>query len=229
MAKILVIEDDLVISKNLKTWLMNDNHTVDVVCDGLLGLDQLLNYPYDLAIIDWNLPGMDGASICRKLRSERNGLALLMLTSKSSLSERVFGLDSGAFDYLVKPCSLEELSARVRALLRRKNVKKDMSVILKNLRINPVSREVIVGDKNVSLSPTEFDLLLILSKSPEVYHKTDDLLSMLAKTNVSGQLIRVHITNLRKKLLESGCIFNVLGRKGEGYGIFADPAVPGNE
>lgn len=229
MAKILVIEDDLVISKNLKTWLMNDNHTVDVVCDGLLGLDQLLNYPYDLAIIDWNLPGMDGASICRKLRSERNELALLMLTSKSSLSERVFGLDSGAFDYLVKPCSLEELSARVRALLRRKNVKKDMSVILKNLRINPVSREVIVGDKNVSLSPTEFDLLLILSKSPEVYHKTNDLLSMLAKTNVSGQLIRVHITNLRKKLLESGCIFNVLGRKGEGYGIFADPAVPGNE
>lgn len=220
MAKILVIEDDPLIGDNVKIRLEKENHTVDLVKDGSDGLDQLLNYEYDLAIIDWNLPGLDGASICRKIRIEKPELPMLMLTAKSSLNERVFGLESGAFDYLVKPCSLVELSARVRALLRRLPTQKDLVITQKNLSINATSRELLVNAKPLSLSPTEFDILLIFCKEPNAFHQTNKLLSTLVKTDVSSQLIRVHITNLRRKLLEAGAEVNIVGQKGSGYGLF---------
>lgn len=220
MAKILVIEDDQLIGDNVKLWLEKENHTVDLVKDGSDGFDQLLNYKYDLAIIDWNLPGLDGASICRKIRTEKPELPMLMLTAKSSLNERVFGLESGAFDYLVKPCSLSELSARIRALLRRQPAPKEQLISHKNLSISASAREVLINEKQISLSPTEFDILLILCKEPNLFHQTNKLLSALAKGDVSSQLIRVHITNLRRKLLEADAKVYIVGQKGSGYGLF---------
>jgi len=222
MAKILVIEDDALISKNIKTWLENENHTVDIVDDGALGLDQLTHYPYDLAIIDWNLPGMDGASICRSARNNKIDLPLLMLTAKSSLSEKIVGLDSGAYDYLVKPCSLEELSARVRALLRRTVEHKEDQLSFGNISVSKMSREVQVNGQSLSLSPSEFDILLLLTKDIGVPTKTERLLAQLGKPDMSSQLIRVHITNLRKKLQNSGANHSLVGQKGAGYALYPE-------
>lgn len=225
VAKILVIEDDQLIGENVKLWLEKENHTVDLVKDGSDGFDQLLNYKYDLAIIDWNLPGLDGASICRKIRTEKPELPMLMLTAKSSLNERVFGLESGAFDYLIKPCSLTELSARVRALLRRIPAQKDQLISHKNLSISANAREVLVNQRPISLSPTEFDILMILCKEPNIFLQTNKLLSALAKNDVSSQLIRVHITNLRRKLLDAEAAVYIVGQKGAGYGLFLEQPV----
>ncbi len=219
MAKILIVEDDPVIANNVKSWLENEKHTVDLVGDGDEGLYLLLNYSYDLAVLDWQLPGKQGADICLAVRAAKNEMPILMLTSRSTLSDRVQGLDSGAYDYVVKPCSLPELSARVRALLRRPADTVSESLILGNLELKLVSHEVLVEGKKLALSPSEFMILALLAKTLDKPYTADNILSKLwaDKPNVSKPLVRVHITHLRKKLASSGAKLTIESQKGGGY------------
>lgn len=205
MAKILIVEDDLNISRTLQSWLEKEKYVVETTASGKEGLDLLLHFNYDLAILDWQLPDSSGPEIARALQTENRPIPLLMLTSKGELNDRLEGLDSGVFDYLVKPCPLEELSARIRALLRR-TIESDTSgksVTLGNMNINMQARKVTVADKEVKFSPSEFEILKLMSKSPGGSFSVDAIFSRLwsDKPNVSKQLVKVHVMNLRKKMI----------------------------
>jgi DNA-binding response OmpR family regulator len=219
MAKILIVEDDPLISRNVGARLESENHTVDVVADGDDGLYRLLNYSYDLAILDWQLPGMQGAEICEAVRAAKKTTPILMLTSRSSLSDRVRGLDSGAYDYMVKPCSLSELAARVRSLLRRPGNESISTIYVGNVQINLESHEVLVDGARLQLSPSEFLILQLLCQNRDKALTSDLILSKLwgDKPNVSKQLIKVHITHLRKKLAAGAAALQINSQKGGGY------------
>jgi DNA-binding response OmpR family regulator len=219
MAKILIVEDDLLIARHVQAWLENEKHTVDTVADGDEGLYLLLNYAYDLAILDWQLPGKQGAEICALVRSNDNDIPILMLTSRSTLSDRVKGLDSGAYDYMVKPCSLPELSARIRALLRRPREMKKEVLNLGNLALDLTAHEAVIGSEKLSLSPSEYQILVLLCKNLETAFTAETILARLwsDKPDVSKQLIRVHITHLRQKLAALAAELQILSQKSGGY------------
>lgn len=219
MAKILIVEDDPIISKNLKLSLEKENHLVETVADGAEGLYLLLNYSYDLAILDWQLPGKQGSDICVELKNNNKDIPILMLTSRSSLSDRVLGLDSGAYDYVVKPCDLNEINARVRALARRPKKSNPQQLIVGNLVIDLDSHEVYVETKKLRLSPSEFELLQKLCRHldevvPVNQFKT---LTHSSKENVSTEQIRVQIASIRKKLSEAGAQLQISNARGLGY------------
>lgn len=222
MAKILIVEDDLSISANIKAWLEKEKHVVDSCADGKEGFELLTHYPYDLAILDWQLPGMEGADICLELRKEGSTIPILMLTSRSSLDDRVQGLDAGAYDYLVKPCSLEELSARIRALLRRHGPPDtERCFIVGDLEIKYDSHEVVKGNEKLSLSPVEFEIFKLLARNQDTTFSADAILSRLwsDKPQVSKQLIKVHVKNLRKKLASVETVVGIATAKNEGYSV----------
>lgn len=207
MAKILLVEDDLGISGTIMSWLEKEKHTVESTTSGVEGLDLLKHYSFDLVILDWQLPDMMGPEISKALRSAKKDIPILMLTSKSATEDRVEGLDAGAFDYVVKPCSLEELSARVRALLRRPgdNVA-PKKIEFGDLTINVQSHEVLKGQSAIKISPSEFEILKLMARNPTDSFSSEAILARLwiDKPNVSKQLVKVHVMNLRKKLAESG-------------------------
>lgn len=219
MAKILIVEDDLAVSSQLKSWLEKEKYVVDTAADGKEGLELLKIYSYDLAIIDWQLPGMDGAEICLKLRKEGSLLPILMLTSRSSLDDKIQGLDAGAYDYLVKPCSLVELSARVRALLRRRVPDQEKSFYVGDLEIKLDSHEVMKDGTTVPLSPIEFEVLKLLARHQDNAFSAEAILSRLwaDKPKVSKQLVKVHVKNLRKKLAAVNTVVSINTEKNEGY------------
>lgn len=232
MAKILLVEDDPSISANIKSWLEKEKHVVDSVANGKEGLELLLHYAYDCAILDWQLPGMEGADICVELRKQGSEIPILMLTSRSSLDDRVQGLDSGAYDYLVKPCSLEELSARLRALLRRFGPQTDnKSVSVGDLEIRFDSHEVLKDGKQLSFSPIEFEILKLLARHQDNAFSADAILSRLwsDKPQVSKQLVKVHVKNLRKKLAASGTNVGISTNKNEGYSLLLNQTDTGSE
>ncbi len=221
MAKILIVEDDLLISDSIKSWLEKEKHVVDSIADGAEGLQLLLYYAYDLAILDWQLPGMEGLDICIALRKADKKLPLLMLTSRASLVDRVNGLESGAYDYLVKPCSLEELSARIRALLRRHKVDEEKALTVGDLEIRFDSHVVKRNSSEIQLSPIEFEILKLLARNQDVSFSAEAMLARLwaDKPQVSKQLVKVHVKNLRKKLLASETNVSIATSKNEGYNL----------
>ena len=208
------------IARNVKAWLENEKHTVDMVHDGDEGLYRLLNYPYDLAILDWNLPGKQGAEICISVRSSNSDIPILMLTARASLNDKVTALDIGAYDYIVKPCILQELSARVRALLRRHPGAEKSKTILThgNLRIDVDSHEVTVAGQPVSLSPSEYSILLLLCENFGETFTSDKILSNIrGNKEGSSQLVRVHVTHLRQKLAASQSTLQIINARTGGY------------
>lgn len=223
MVKILVVEDDLEIQDSISCWLRAENHVVDTASDGTTGLDLLLHYSYDVAILDWQLPGLEGAEICARVRAAGKTLPILMLTSRSALSDRITGLDAGAFDYVVKPCVLDELSARVRALLRRGSEQKTEELRVGDLIIDCVSRQVKRGAVSLEISPSEFEILKLLASVKSEGLSAEAILARLwhDKPQVSVQLVRVHIMNLRKKLLAAGSVVSVDSGRNTGYRLSA--------
>jgi two-component system, OmpR family, response regulator len=227
MAKILVVEDDPMVSRTVQRWLeKKENHTVDVVADGADGLFYLMNYSYDLAILDWQLPGKLGSEICCALKQAGREIPILILTGRTSVSDRVTGLDSGAHDYMGKPVSLVELSARVRALLRRAHNTRKCLLYVGNLAISLDSHEARVDGAAVHLSPSEYMILVLLCQSHGVNFTSDSIIAKLwpDKTDVSKELVRTHIKHLRKKLEASGSQVRIVTGKGGGYAAVSEYA-----
>lgn len=205
MAKILIIEDDPYISEELRAWLLSEQHIVDLSSAGEDGLYRLQQCEYDLSIVDWNLPEIQGVDICRKIHSLKPNLPLLMLTSRADLVDRIRGLDSGAMDYIVKPCELPELSARIRSLLRRLPEQQDNCLPVFDLLIQPESRTVRIKDSSINLSPTEFDILLSLARSKKEGLDYKALAASLDKQPIDvHNSIKTLILRLRKKLAQAG-------------------------
>lgn len=207
MAKILLVEDDLSIQETVKTWLEKEKHIVDATASGREGLDLLTHYSFDLVVLDWQLPDMQGPEIAKAARNQRVSIPILMLTSKGATEDKIEGLDAGAYDYVVKPVTAEELAARVRALLRRPGgTPSDKSNLsLGDLKIDVSSHQVLREQQIVKLSPSEFEILKLMAKTPDGSFSTDAIFSRLwmDKPNVSKQLVKVHVMNLRKKLAEA--------------------------
>jgi DNA-binding response OmpR family regulator len=210
--RLLLVEDDGLIGEGIRTGLKLAGYTVDWVKDGQAGALALSNGVYDLLVLDLGLPRKDGLTLLRELRAGGDALPVLVLTARDSVGDRVKGLDSGADDYLVKPFDLDELAARVRALLRRRAGRGDPVLRHGELMLDPVERKVELDGKPVALSPREFSLLHALLERPGAVLSREQLEERLYgwDEEVSSNAIEVHLHNLRRKLGPS-VIRNVRG------------------
>ncbi|MBK9419051.1 MAG: response regulator transcription factor [Flavobacteriales bacterium] len=191
MRRILLIEDDRDISNLVRIHLSDLQYEVEQMFDGKEGLLRALEKQHCLIVLDLMLPGMDGITICQRLRAAKVGTPILMLTSKAEEIDKVLGLETGADDYMTKPFSVRELVARVKALLRRMDGTPAPSaqagdIEVHGLRINTAKRQVEVHGQRVELTPKEYDLLLHLATHPGVTFTRDELLSKVWGYEFSG-------------------------------------------
>jgi len=210
--KILVVEDNRKLASFLARALHEEGYVVDIVEDGALAREQMGRLDYDLVILDWMLPSVDGLSICRATRAAGSTMPILMLTARGDVPERIAGLDAGADDYLAKPFDLGELLARIRALTRRDAGARLLSV--GSLQIDRHLHTAVLDGKHLDLTPRELALLTYLvTRSGQVVPRTE----LLAKVWHAGfdpgsNLVEVHVKNLRAKLgAEASSIETVRG------------------
>lgn len=201
-AHILVVEDEVKLARFVELELSYEGYQVSVTHDGLAGLTAARESHPDLVILDWMLPGLSGLEICRRLRATGDKVPIILLTAKDEISDRVVGLDAGADDYVVKPFSIEELLARVRAHLRR-NHEEDPDVLqFEDLSLNRRTHEVHRGKRLIELTAKEFDLLdYLLIHSRQVVTR-DRILEQVWGYDFMGDsnIIEVYIRYLRLKL-----------------------------
>ena len=213
------MEDDTEIAGVLRRALAREDYEVRLAGDGEVALEQAALFQPDAVVLDLGLPGLDGMEVCRRLRSDGGDVPILMLTARDAVNARVEGLDSGADDYLVKPFERTELLARVRALLRRRPPRGSAFLVSGDLRLNPDTREVTRGEREIELTGREFELLEHLMRNERLVVSRDQLLEEVwdyepfAETNT----VDVFISNLRRKL-EAGGEPRVLHTiRGSGY------------
>ena len=204
-AHILVIDDDANITSFLRRALSYSGYDVTIANNGEEGLASALQRPPDLAIVDVMMPGIDGFEVVRRLRSAGKE-PILMLTARDEVGDRVHGLDTGADDYLVKPFALEELQARVRALLRRTEPASRTALVFGDLYMNLETREVLRGDRPIELTSTEFELLTQFMRHPRQVLTREVLLERVWNVNysVESHVVEVYVGYLRSKLEANG-------------------------
>lgn len=200
--RLLLLEDDPMIGESVARALHQDGFSVDVVCDGAAGLLALKTHAYDLLLLDLGLPGMDGIGVLTALRARGDHTAVLILTARDAVADRVRGLNAGADDYLVKPFALPELVARIHALLRRQAGRADAIMRHGNLELNDTTHAVYLAGKPVALSAREFTLLQALLERPGAVLSIAQLEEKLYGWNdeVGSNTVEVYIHALRKKL-----------------------------
>ena len=201
MAKILLVEDDLDLAQMVVEWLTFEHHSVELVADGQEGMDRLRLCQYDAVILDWGLPQMSGTEILRAYRAEGGNTPIIMLTGKGSVSEKETGLDSGADDYLTKPFNMKELSARMRALLRRSSGLATNVLRVGDLVVDPSKYKVSNG-VDIQLLPREFALLEFFMRHPDEVFSGDALLQRVwhSESEATSEAIRTCIKRLRQKI-----------------------------
>lgn len=201
-AQILLVEDETKLARFVELELSYEGYQVKVAHDGLEGLTAARESHHDLLIVDWMLPGISGLEICRRLRTTGNQVPIILLTAKDEVSDRVAGLDAGADDYVVKPFSVEELLARVRAHLRRTQEPNPDMLEFSNLTLNRKTREVYRGNRLIELTAKEFDLLEYLLAHPRQVLTREQILEQVWGYDFMGDsnIIEVYIRYLRLKL-----------------------------
>lgn len=215
--RILVVDDDQRIRDNLKRHLTYDGYQVDVAADSNEAFRRIAEEPPDLVVLDVMLPGMSGMEICRRIR-QVDDMPILMLTAKDTLEDKVGGLDSGADDYLVKPFQPEELLARVRALLRRRQPQQQV-LRFGSVSLDPGARQVWVGERLVDLSSKEFDLLELLIRHPRQVLTRETFYDRVWGYDFSGEsnILEVYVRYLRSKLEAAGSPKYIQTVRGVGY------------
>jgi two-component system, OmpR family, response regulator MprA len=215
--RILVVDDDQRIRDSLKRQLSYEGYHVETAPDAPSAFRDIAEQPPDLVVLDVMLPGMSGLEICRRIR-QVDDVPILMLTAKGTLEDKVDGLDSGADDYLVKPFQPEELLARVRALLRRRQPQAS-TLKFGALSLDPAARQVWVGDKVVDLSSKEFDLLELLMRHPRQVLTRETFYDRVWGYDFSGEsnILEVYIRYLRSKLEAAGAPRYIQTVRGVGY------------
>lgn len=200
--RILIIEDDQAILKLLQRGLAYEGYTVDTAMDGRTGLILARDHTPDLVILDWMLPGMDGLDVCHRLRTGGGSIPILMLTAKDTVQDRVQGLDAGADDYMVKPFNLDELLARVRALLRRTQPERVPVLKFSDLTLDTGSRQASRGSRLISLTAKEYELLDLFMRHPKQVMTREVIFDRVWGYDFGGEsnIIEVYIRYLRQKL-----------------------------
>ena len=216
--RVLIVEDDVDIADVLRRSLRNEGYEVRTSADGAEALDVAAGFVPDLVVLDLGLPRMDGIEVCRRLRLEGD-VPILMLTARSETEDRVTGLDSGADDYIVKPFERKELLARIRALLRRRPPRGAASLEVGDLVLNPDTREVHRGEREIELTNREFELLEYLARNAKLVVTRERLLEDVWGYDPFEQTntIDVFISNLRRKLEAGGEGRLLHTKRGAGY------------
>jgi len=200
--RLLLVEDDAMIGASVRTGLQQEGFAVDWVQDGRAAELALETNAYDTLLLDLGLPRKAGLDVLGALRRRGDAIPVLILTARDAVADRVKGLDAGADDYLVKPFDLEELAARVRALLRRKSGRADPVVQVGDLLINPATHEVSLAGKPVALSAREFAVMHALAARPGVVYSRAQLEEKLYGwgQEVESNTVEVYVHSLRRKL-----------------------------
>ncbi|WP_035987622.1 response regulator transcription factor [Leptolyngbya sp. KIOST-1] len=218
-ARILIVEDEEKLAKFVQLELSYEGYEVTVAHDGLSGLMAARDQTPDLILLDWMLPGLSGVEVCRRLRQTGTATPVILLTAKDDVSDRVEGLDAGADDYVVKPFSIEELLARVRAHLRRTEPQDAEVLVFGDLTLDRRSREVRRGARSIELTAKEFDLLDYLMTNPRQVLTRDRILEQVWGYDFMGDsnIIEVYVRYLRLKLEAEGESRVIQTMRGVGY------------
>lgn len=219
--RVLVIEDDQRLCRLIVSVLEEEQMVIDVAHDGTTGLDLALRGTYDVVVVDWMLPGRDGLSICRAVRAARLRTALMLLTARTQIDDRVAGLNSGADDYLVKPFAFEELLARVHALGRRFLVVEgdNAEVRVRDIVLDQKAHTARRGDRSLDLTATEWNLLEYLMRHPGQALSRQQILDHVwsMEADVNSTMVDVYISYVRKKLHVSALPDPIETVRGVGY------------
>ena len=209
---VLLIEDDRMIGESVRTALKQDGHAVDWLRDGKSADTALGHEEFDVVLLDLGLPGKDGLDVLRTLRARRKPTPVIVLTARDSVQDRVAGLDAGADDYLVKPFELEELSARMRAVVRRRSGHAEAMIEVGDIRLDPATREVTRAGTPVILSAREYAVLEALMLRPGAILSRAQLEDRLYGWGdaVESNAVSVYVHQLRRKL-GADAIRNVRG------------------
>lgn len=199
MSKILIIEDDTKLCETLVEWLELHGHTPEACHDGLAAYDLVSLCQFDVIIADWNLPGLSGVALVQKYRADGGKTPILMLTGRSEIAEKTAGLDAGADDYLIKPFHMNELGARVRALLRRSPDVAPTKLQVKDIVLDPSNRTVMRNGDAVRLTPKDFELLEFLMRHQGQTFSNDALMARVwhSESESTSYAVRSAIKRLR--------------------------------
>jgi len=202
MPKILLVEDDRELADTVARYLSIERNTVEVVHDGREGLERVLGCEYDVIILDIELPNVDGVEICRQFRARGGQTPMIMLTGRALIVEKELGLDAGADDYLTKPFSVRELSARLRALTRRPHVLKSNKIKVGKLTLDPAAHQISKDSKPLDLLPVDYALLEFLMRHPNQLFSADVLIEKVWHTDkmASSVAVRGAISRVRKAI-----------------------------
>ncbi|MET0974280.1 MAG: response regulator transcription factor [Leifsonia sp.] len=200
--RVLVVDDEPEMGALLARGLRGEGYVVDVAEDGIGALGLVAEHEPQLALLDVMLPGMSGFELCRHLKARSPQLGIILVTARDAVDDRVRGLDAGADDYLIKPFAFEELAARLRALRRRDAIAPAQRLEIDDLRIDVVRRRIIVGDAEVRLSATEFDVLRVLAERVgEIVPRADILSEVWGSARFIDQnIVDQYVSYLRRKL-----------------------------
>lgn len=218
---ILVVDDDTRLTSALRRTLSYEGYQVLTVADGEQALEQVRLKPPDLVILDLMLPGIDGLEVCHRLRATHEYMAVLMLTARDTVLDRVTGLETGADDYLVKPFATEELLARIKVLLRRSSPPDVAREILcyADLELDIATRQARRGEHLIELSTTEYELLALFLRNPRIVLTRSLLMDRIWGTDFTGgvNVLEVYIGHLRNKLEQQGKMRLLQTVRGAGY------------
>ena len=202
MHKILIIEDEKGISEFLTEGLSEENYAVDTAFDGLSGLQKALRNTYDIILMDWMLPGLQGIEVTKKIRDAGIQTPVIFLTAKDTVQDTIMGLRSGANDYLKKPFSFDELLERIKVQLRNSSDEKPVFLEHQGIKIDLQKRECLVNDTKLHLTQKEYDLLVFLCQNKNKVCTRDDILNKVWDIHFEydSGVIDVYINALRKKI-----------------------------
>lgn len=218
MTNILIVEDEQNLARFIELELTHENYTVDIENDGKVGLDKALSKPYDLYILDLMLPNINGLEICRQIR-QKTTTPIIIITAKSETYDKVAGLDYGADDYIVKPFDIEELLARIRAVLRRQPDKDVLDI--NGIIIDKDAFKVTVNGHQLELTKTEYDLLYVLAENRNHVMQREQILDHVWGYNIEVEtnVVDVYIRYLRNKLKPFNKEKSIETVRGVGYVI----------
>lgn len=220
---ILIVDDDSRLVSTLRRTLAYEGYQVSTAQDGASALEFARTRVPDLVILDVTLPGIDGLQVCQRLRAAGDSVAVLMLTARDAVSDRVAGLETGADDYLVKPFALEELLARIKALLRRYTPGDISREVLRfeDLELDTATRQARRGSRNIDLSTTEYELLALFLRNPRAVLTRGILMDRVWGQDFEGgpNVLEVYIGHLRSKLEQGGEPRLIQTVRGAGYAL----------
>lgn len=204
--RILLVEDDKFLAEVVAEFLSDNLHTVDVVTDGESAWEQIKIFEYDLILLDVMLPKLNGIQLCQRLRFHGNSIPILMVTARDTSMDKITGLDSGADDYMVKPLDLDELLARIRALMRRGKASSSPILEWGDLQVDPATYEVSYQKQMLRLTPKEYSLLeLLIRNGRRILSRGAIIEHLWSLDNPPDEgTVKAHIGSLRKKLMAAG-------------------------